>query len=113
MGRVRPAWRGMAHTRKKDEDETTASSAAGASSARYSLRPPANNGWIKISLSVSAILASPDQRQHAERGLAPPRIRQDRIDRSWSAIHRVNAPERKRQMACGCDRTSACPSGGE
>src|ERR1700756_4597175 len=103
----------MAHTCQKDEDETTAPGAAGASSARYSSRPPANNGWIKISLSVGAILASPDQRQHAERGFAPSRIRQDGIDHSRSAIHRVNAPERKRQMACGCDRTSTCPPGGE
>src|SRR5689334_20764394 len=103
----------MAHTRQKDEDETTAPGAAGASSARYSSRPPANDGWIKIPLSIGSILASPNQRQHAERSLAPPRIRQDRIDNSRSALHRVNAAERKRQMACGCDRTSTCPSGGK
>jgi hypothetical protein len=37
----------------------------------------------------------------------------DRIDHSWPAIHRVNAPERKRQVTSGCDRTSTCASGGE
>jgi integrase len=83
MGRVRPDWRGMAHTRQKDEDETTAPGAAGASSAHYSSRPPANNGWIKIPVSVGAILASPDQRQHAERAA----LRRLGYDKTELTIH--------------------------
>src|SRR5580700_1146882 len=96
----------MAHTRQKDEDETATPGAAGVSSSRHSSRAPENHWRIKISLPVGE---SPSIAQSVTAPLTQrcaSRIRPDRMDHSWPAIHRVNAPERKRQVTSGCDRTS-------
>src|SRR5207237_7419544 len=113
MGRVRPDWCGMAHTRQKDEDETTTP--------------------VPLPHQALAILRDLQQITGRSKYLFPSvrswhrpisdntlnaALRRLGYDKTELTIHGLrstasNAPERKLQMACGCDRTSTCPSGGE
>ena len=71
MDGVQPRKRRMAHPSRQDEDEATTPGAARPSSPDHPARASGHHRRIKISLSVGAILASPDQRQYPQRSTTP------------------------------------------